>query len=83
MTLTNCDLNEYTYTSYKPLQDCDCRPKKDFTKQPFYTRIKMLIFLFYLVSYSKLYYVLLDLKKVVISICFNVTIYIDFEFLNY
>jgi hypothetical protein len=34
-------------------------------------------------AYSKLYYALLDLKKVVIFACFNVTIYIEFEFLNY
>jgi len=30
----------------------------------------------------KLYCALLDLKKVVILICFNVTIYIEFELLN-
>jgi hypothetical protein len=34
-------------------------------------------------GYSKLYYALLDLKKVVIPTYFNVTIYIEFEFLNY
>jgi hypothetical protein len=32
---------------------------------------------------GKFYYVLLDLKKVVILACFNVTIYIEFEFFNY
>jgi hypothetical protein len=34
-------------------------------------------------AYSKLYYSLLDLEKVVISACFNETIYIEFEFFNY
>jgi hypothetical protein len=34
-------------------------------------------------SYFKLYYLLLDLKKVVIFAYFNVKIYIEFEFLNY
>jgi len=34
-------------------------------------------------SYPKLYYALLNLKKVVISAYFNVTIYIEFELLNY
>jgi hypothetical protein len=34
-------------------------------------------------GYSKLYYVLLDLKKVVIFVCFNVTIYIEPELFNY
>jgi hypothetical protein len=34
-------------------------------------------------DYSKLYYTLLNSKKVVISIYFNVTIYIEFELLNY
>jgi len=34
-------------------------------------------------GYFKLYYILLDLKKVVISIYFNMMIYIEFEFLNY
>jgi hypothetical protein len=33
--------------------------------------------------YSKLYYLLIDLKKVVISAYFNVMIYIEFELLNY
>jgi hypothetical protein len=33
-------------------------------------------------GYSKLYYALLDLKKVVNFACFNVMIYIEFEFLN-
>jgi len=33
-------------------------------------------------TYYKLYYALLDLKKVVIFACFNVTIYIEFEFFN-
>jgi hypothetical protein len=34
-------------------------------------------------GYSKLYYALLDLKKVVIFTCFNVMIYIEFELFNY
>jgi hypothetical protein len=34
-------------------------------------------------GYSKLYYALLDLKKVVIFACFNVTIFIEFELFNY
>jgi hypothetical protein len=34
-------------------------------------------------GYSKLYYALLNLKKVEIFTCFNVTIYIEFELLNY
>ncbi len=34
-------------------------------------------------GYSKFYYALLELRKVVIFACFNVTIYIQFEFLNY
>jgi hypothetical protein len=38
--------------------------------------------IFYM-SYLKLYYSLLDLKKIVISAYFNVTIYIEFELLNY
>jgi len=34
-------------------------------------------------AYSKLYYELLELKKVVISACFNVIIYIEFKLFNY
>jgi hypothetical protein len=34
-------------------------------------------------GYYKLYYALLDLKKVVISTYFNVTSYIEFELFNY
>jgi len=34
-------------------------------------------------SYFKLYYVLLNLKKVVIFAYFNVKIYIEFEFFNW
>ncbi len=34
-------------------------------------------------GYSKLYYALLDLKKVVLFSNFNVMIYIEFELLNY
>jgi hypothetical protein len=33
-------------------------------------------------DYSKLYIALLNLKKAVISVYFNVPIYIEFEFLN-
>jgi hypothetical protein len=33
--------------------------------------------------YFKFYYALLDLKKVMIFACFNVTIYIEFELLVY
>jgi hypothetical protein len=34
-------------------------------------------------AYSKLYYALLDLKKVVIFVYFNVMSYIKFELSNY
>jgi hypothetical protein len=34
-------------------------------------------------GYSRLYYALLDLRKVVISTYFNVMIYIKFELFNY
>jgi hypothetical protein len=34
-------------------------------------------------AYSKFYYVLLNLKEVVIFAYFNVTIYFEFELLNY
>jgi hypothetical protein len=34
-------------------------------------------------GYSKLYYALLDLRKVVIFTYFNVSMYIEFELLNY
>jgi hypothetical protein len=34
-------------------------------------------------NYSKFYYSLLNLKKVVISTYFNITIYIEFELFNY
>jgi hypothetical protein len=34
-------------------------------------------------SYFKFYYSLLNLKTIVIFIYFNVTIYIEFELLNY
>jgi hypothetical protein len=33
--------------------------------------------------YLKFYYVLLNVKKVVISAYFNLTIYIEFELFNY
>jgi hypothetical protein len=57
--------------------------KKTFTKQHGYAIIKMPIFKISDVGYSKLYHALLNLKKVVISACFNVTMYIEFELLNY
>jgi len=34
-------------------------------------------------GYFKLYYALLDLKKVVMFACFDVTIYIKFELFDY
>jgi hypothetical protein len=34
-------------------------------------------------GYSKLYYQILNLKKIVTFACFNVMIYIEFELLNY
>ncbi len=34
-------------------------------------------------GYSKFCYALLNLKKVMIFACFNVTIYIEFELLDY
>jgi hypothetical protein len=43
VTLMNCDLNVYSHIPYKPLQDCDYRGKENFTKQPFYVRIKVSI----------------------------------------
>jgi hypothetical protein len=57
--------------------------QKTFTKEPFYARIKVPIVWISYMGYSKLYYALLDLKKVVIFACFNVTIYIEFELFNY
>jgi hypothetical protein len=35
------------------------------------------------IAYSKLYYALLELKKVVIFAYFNLIIYIEFELFNY
>jgi hypothetical protein len=57
--------------------------QKYLIKQPFYARIKMPIISISYMGYSKLYYALLNLKKVEISTCFNVTIYIEFKLLNY
>jgi len=71
-----------THIPDKPLQDCNYMQKK-FTKEPFYARMKVPIVKSFYIRYSKLYYALLDLKKVVIFPCFNVTIYIEFELLNY
>jgi hypothetical protein len=39
-TLTNCDLNVYSHIPYKPLQDCDYKPKM-FTTQPFHVKINL------------------------------------------
>jgi hypothetical protein len=42
------------------------------------------LFKFFYMAYSKFYYVLLDLNKVVIfAYLFNVMIYYEFKFLNY
>jgi hypothetical protein len=49
----------------------------------FYVRIKVLIVQKIYMSYFKFYYSLLNLKTIVIFIYFNVTIYIEFELLNY
>jgi hypothetical protein len=57
--------------------------QKNLTKQLFYARINVPIVSISSMGYFKLYYVLLDLKNVVISTYFNVTIYIGFELLNY
>ncbi len=43
----------------------------------------MLVVEIFYIGYFKFYYVLLDLKKVVIFAYFNVTIYIEFELLYY
>jgi len=82
VTLTIYDLNVYSHIPYKPLQDCDYMQKK-FTKEPFYARIKVPIVSIFYIGYSKSYYALVDLKKVVIFTCFNVIIYIEFQLLNY
>jgi hypothetical protein len=80
----NCDLNVYNHIPYKHLQACDYRPKKkNLTKQPFHAKIKVPIVKFSYMGYSMVYYALLELRKVVIFACFNVTIYIKFELLNY
>jgi hypothetical protein len=73
-----------TFHINKPLQNCDYRPKKNLSKQPFCARIKVLIVQIFYMGYSKLYYALLfDLKKVVILACVNVTIYVELELFNY
>jgi len=56
--------------------------KKNLTKQSFHAKIKVPIVKISYMGYSKFYYALLELRKVVIFACFNVTIYIKFEFLN-
>jgi hypothetical protein len=78
----NYDLNMFSYIPYKPLQDCNYR-QKNLTKQSLYVRIKVPIVQKNYMDYFKFYYALLNLKKVVIFTCFNVTIYIEFEFFNY
>ncbi len=35
LTQMNCDLNVYSHIPYKPLQDCDYRPKKRIYKTTF------------------------------------------------
>jgi hypothetical protein len=65
VTLMNCDLNACNHIPYKCLQDCDYRKKK-ITNQPFHARIKVSIDYISYMVYSKLYYALLDFKKVVI-----------------
>jgi hypothetical protein len=57
--------------------------KKNLTKQPFHVKIKVPIVKISYMGYFKLYYALLELRKVVIFACFNVTIYIMFELFNY
>ncbi len=57
--------------------------KRNLTKQPFDARIKVSIVQFFFRWIVLSYYALLDLKKVVISACFNVMIYIEFELFNY
>jgi hypothetical protein len=59
------------------------RKKKTLQKHPFHAKIKVPIVKISYMGYFKLYYVLLELRKVVIFVCFNVTIYINFELLNY
>jgi len=57
--------------------------QKNLTKQLIFVKIKVSIISIFYMAYSKLYYALLDLKKVMIFTCFNVMIYIKFEFSNY
>ncbi len=57
--------------------------EKNLTKQSSHAKIKVPIVEISYMGYSKFYYALLELRKVVIFACFNVTIYIKFEFLNY
>jgi hypothetical protein len=80
----NCDLNVYNHIPYKPLQDCEYKQKqKNLTKIAFLCSNKGANCLNFYMGYSKLYYALLDLKKVVLFSNFNVMIYIEFELLNY
>jgi len=72
VTLTNRDLNDIItfYINYYKIVIVG----KKFTKQPFYASIKVSIVKKHYVGYFKFYYALLDLKKVVISACFSVTL---------
>jgi hypothetical protein len=76
------DLNAYITFHINPYKIVTTG-KINFIKQFFNVRIKVPIFLISYMAYSKLYDLLLDWKKVVISIYFNVTIYIEFELLDY
>jgi len=56
------------HISHKPLQDCDYR-HKNLTKQRFCTKIKVPIVQIFYMGYSKLYFALSNLKKVVTFPC--------------
>jgi hypothetical protein len=78
------DKNElwlYSHIPYKPLQDCDYR-QKAYNITP-YARINVSIVSIFYMCHFKINYVLLDLKKVVISIYFSVKICIECEILDY
>jgi len=72
----------YSHIPYVPLQDCDYR-QNTLQNSFFYVRIKVLIVQKIYMSYFKFYYSLLNMKRIVIFFYFNVTIYIEFELLNY
>jgi hypothetical protein len=82
VTLINCDLNIYSHIPYKPLQDCGYMQKSPY-RITLYARVNVSIVKFLNMGYSKIKYVLLDLKKVVISICFSVKFCIEFGILDY